>query len=112
MSVRLLFVAGGTGGHLFPALAVADACKKLESDVEIEFIGSRGKMEETVVPRAGYKLNLLWLSGIGRLASLKTLGLPVKVSASLARALGIIRRFRPNVVICAGAYVRYPVGVA
>lgn len=109
---RLLFVAGGTGGHLFPAMAVADRCRVLAPDARIEFIGTRGKIEETIVPRAGYPLHLLWISGLTKSVSLETLALPAKVAASIWQANRIISRIRPHAVVCAGAYVSYPVGVA
>jgi UDP-N-acetylglucosamine--N-acetylmuramyl-(pentapeptide) pyrophosphoryl-undecaprenol N-acetylglucosamine transferase len=109
---RLVFVAGGTGGHLFPAMAVADRCRDLAPGATIEFIGTRGKIEEKIVPRAGYPLNLLWISGLTRKLSIDTLLLPAKIGASIMRSLGILARVRPHAVVCAGAYVSYPVGIA
>jgi len=109
---RLLFVAGGTGGHLFPAMAVADRCRDLAPDATIEFIGTRGKIEETIVPRAGYPLNLLWISGLSKKLSFGTLMLPAKIASSIWQANRIISRLRPHAVVCAGAYVSYPVGIA
>lgn len=107
---RLLFAAGGTGGHIFPALAVADRCRRLDPDAAIEFVGTRGRLEEKVVPRAGYRLNFLWISGLQRRAALSTLLLPAKLGTSFAQALALVRRFRPDAVICAGAYVSFPIG--
>lgn len=107
---RLLFVAGGTGGHLFPALAVADKCRELAPDASVRFVGAKGRMEEEIVPRHGYPLDLLWISGFNRKLSLQNALLPMKILRSLAQARHIIRDFRPDVVICAGAYVSYPVG--
>lgn len=112
MSKRLLFVAGGTGGHLFPALAVATRCRQLQPNVAIEFVGTRGRIEEKIVPREGYPLNFLWISGLERKISLKTLLFPLKVGTSVAQALRLIGRFRPDAVICAGAYVSWPMGIA
>ncbi len=112
MGSRIIFAAGGTGGHIFPALAVADACRAIEPGAAIEFIGAKGRMEERVVPRAGYNLHTLWISGLARTASLGTALLPLKIGASVAKAVGIMRRFRPQVVVCAGAYVSFPVGLA
>ncbi|MBC8146254.1 MAG: undecaprenyldiphospho-muramoylpentapeptide beta-N-acetylglucosaminyltransferase [bacterium] len=112
MTPRLLFVAGGTGGHLFPAMAVADRCREIAPEATIEFVGTHGKIEEKIVPRAGYPLNLLWISGITKRMSFGTLVLPLKVTASIVKASGIIARLKPHAVICAGAYVSYPVGVA
>lgn len=112
MSKRLLFVAGGTGGHLFPALAVATRCRQLQPNVAIEFVGTRGRIEEKIVPREGYPLNFLWISGLERKISLKTLLFPLKVGTSVLQALRLIGRFRPDAVICAGAYVSWPMGIA
>lgn len=109
--LRLLFAAGGTGGHIFPALAVADCCRRLHPDTKIEFVGTRGRLEEKVVPRAGYPLNFLWISGLQRRAALSTLLLPVKIGTSFAQAVALLRRFKPHAVICAGAYVSFPIGM-
>ncbi len=111
MRLRLLFAAGGTGGHIFPALAVADKCRELHPDIEIEFVGTRGRLEEKVVPRAGYRLNYLWISGFERKLSLKTMMLPLKVGTAFTQAYALLSRFRPHAVICAGAYVSYPIGM-
>ena len=93
-------------------MAVADRCREIAPDATIEFIGTHGKIEETIVPRAGYSLNLLWISGLTRKLSLDTLMLPVKIASSILRAGRIIARVRPDAVVCAGAYVSYPVGIA
>ena len=93
-------------------MAVADRCRELDPGATIEFIGTRGKIEERIVPRAGYPLNLLWISGIERMLSLKTLALPAKIISSIWTASRIIARVRPHAVVCAGAYVSYPVGKA
>ncbi|MCE2503734.1 MAG: undecaprenyldiphospho-muramoylpentapeptide beta-N-acetylglucosaminyltransferase [Chlorobi bacterium] len=107
---RFLFVAGATGGHLFPALAVADRCRELLSEASIRFVGAKGRLEEEVVPRSGYELDLLWISGFDRTISLRNAVLPIKILRSLAQSRKIIKRFRPDVVVCAGAYVSWPVG--
>jgi UDP-N-acetylglucosamine--N-acetylmuramyl-(pentapeptide) pyrophosphoryl-undecaprenol N-acetylglucosamine transferase len=111
MTLRLLFAAGGTGGHIFPALAVADRCRELHPDIEIEFVGTRGKLEERVIPRAGYPLNFLWISGLERKLGSMVM-LPIKLGRSMLQALAIMARLKPHAVICAGAYVSYPVGLA
>ncbi len=107
---RLLFVAGGTGGHLFPALAVADRCRELAPDSVIRFVGAKGRLEEEVVPRAGYDLDLLWISGFSRNFSVKNVMLPIKIIRSMIQSRRILTFFRPDVVVCAGAYVSWPVG--
>ena len=110
-SPRLLFVAGGTGGHLFPALAVADRCREIVPDAAVRFVGGHGRLEEEVVPRAGYDLDLLWISGFAGL-HWRSAMLPLKMARSLMQSRAIIRSFRPDVVVCAGAYVSWPVGRA
>lgn len=112
MTLRLLFAAGGTGGHIFPATAVADSCRRLHPDIQIEFVGTRGRLEEKVVPRSGYPLNFLWISGLEKLLSLKSLLLPLKMGVSLIQAWRLLGRLRADCVICAGAYVSLPVGLA
>lgn len=111
MAARLLFAAGGTGGHIFPAMAVADKCRELSPGCEIEFVGTRGRLEEKVVPRAGYPLNFLWISGFDGKLSLKALLLPLKIGVSFVQAFMLLGRFKPHAVICAGAYVSYPIGM-
>ena len=111
MSPRILFAAGGTGGHIFPALAVADRLKAIAPESSIEFIGTRGRLEEKTVPRAGYPLNFLWISGLERRLSLQTLLLPGKLALSFLQMARLIRRFRPHAIVCAGAYVSYPAGM-
>ncbi len=110
MKPRLLFAAGGTGGHLFPAIAVADRVRTLHPDALIEFIGTRGRLEETAVPRAGYRLNYLWISGLQRTMSLETALLPAKMFVSMLQAWRIVSRVRPHAIVCAGAYISYPIG--
>lgn len=107
---RILVAAGGTGGHLFPALAVADRCRDLVPACTIRFVGAAGRLEEEVVPRSGYEVDLLWISGFDRRLSLANLMLPLKMVRSFLQARSIIRRFRPDVVVCAGAYISWPVG--
>ena len=68
---RLLFAAGGTGGHIFPALAVADKCRELMPTSIIEFVGTKGRLEEKVIPRAGYPINYLTISGLERKLSIR-----------------------------------------
>lgn len=110
--LRLLFAAGGTGGHIFPALAVADSCRTLRPDTHIEFVGTRGRLEERVLPRSGYRLNYLWISGLEKGLSWKTALLPLKLGVSFVQAWRLLARLRPSAVICAGAYVSLPIGIA
>ena len=109
---RLLFGAGGTGGHIFPAMAVADRCRELVPECTIRFVGAKGRLEEEVIPRHGYDLDLIWISGLDGRISPANLALPFKILRSFLQARSIIRRFGPDCVICAGGFVSWPVGRA
>lgn len=111
-SVALMFAAGGTGGHLFPALAVAEYVRRVRPDAAIEFVGTRGKMEERIVPEHRFPLLLLWIAGIDRTRPLRLLKLPFQIVSSVVRVMTAMRRLRPDAAVCAGSYVSYPVGVA
>src|SRR5262245_47981603 len=93
--IRILITGGGTGGHVFPAIAVADAVRKLRPNAEFLFVGANGKMEMERVPQAGYKIEGLNIAGFQRNASLKNLSFPFKLLGSLWKARKIIRRFQP-----------------
>lgn len=110
--LALLFAAGGTGGHLFPALAVAEHIRRIRPDARIAFIGTRGKIEERIVPQHGFPLHLLWIAGIDRRKPLRMLMLPFQIGSSIVRVIRVMRRMRPGAAVCAGSYVSYPVGVA
>ncbi|HTX88779.1 MAG TPA: undecaprenyldiphospho-muramoylpentapeptide beta-N-acetylglucosaminyltransferase [Bacteroidales bacterium] len=105
---RILISGGGTGGHVFPAIAIANAIKRQAADAEILFIGARGKLEMEKVPAAGYPIRGLWISGLQRRLTLKNLSFPFKVVWSLFTARQIIRSFRPAVVIGVGGYASGP----
>ncbi|MCX7878540.1 MAG: undecaprenyldiphospho-muramoylpentapeptide beta-N-acetylglucosaminyltransferase [Ignavibacteria bacterium] len=109
---RAIFAAGGTGGHIYPALAVADELKKINQDVYIKFIGAKGKIEEKIVPENKYELKLIELEGFQRRLNLKNL----KNIYSLIRALNmcrkIIKEFNPDIVFATGGYVSWPVAKA
>jgi UDP-N-acetylglucosamine--N-acetylmuramyl-(pentapeptide) pyrophosphoryl-undecaprenol N-acetylglucosamine transferase len=107
--LKVVISGGGTGGHIFPAIAIANALKqKLGENVEILFVGAKGKMEMEKVPAAGYKIEGLWISGIQRSLSLKNLSFPFKVVSSLLKARSIIKKFRPDIVIGVGGYASGP----
>ncbi|MFN0014412.1 MAG: undecaprenyldiphospho-muramoylpentapeptide beta-N-acetylglucosaminyltransferase [Saprospiraceae bacterium] len=111
--LRILITGGGTGGHVFPAIAIADAIKRLQPDTEFLFVGANGKMEMERVPKAGYPIEGLNIAGFQRGFSLtsllRNLVFPYKLMASAFKAKGIIRRFRPDVVIGTGGYASGPV---
>jgi len=106
--LKVIISGGGTGGHIFPAIAIADTLKKLKPDAEILFIGAKDKMEMQKVPAAGYPIEGLWISGLQRSLSLKNLSFPFKVISSLAKANKIIKRFKPDIVIGVGGFASGP----
>lgn len=107
--VRVIISGGGTGGHIFPAIAIANALKKLQSDIEILFVGALGKMEMEKVPAAGYKIIGLNVAGLNRSNMLKNLSFPFKLIGSLLQSLKIIKNFKPNVVVGVGGFASGPV---
>lgn len=112
MSVRIIISGGGTGGHIFPAIAIANAIKRLRPDAEILFVGAKGKMEMEKVPAAGYRIIGLNINGIERSLSPKNLMFPLKLAGSLTQSMGIIRNFRPDAVVGVGGFASGPVMLA
>lgn len=108
-SLRVVIAGGGTGGHIFPALAIASALKKKAFDARILFVGAKGKMEMRVVPEAGFHIIGLDIAGLQRSLSVKNLVLPLKVIRSLSAAKNIIKRFKPDLAIGVGGYASGPV---
>lgn len=109
-SYRVLFAAGGTGGHVYPAIAIANAIRKAAPATEIQFVGTRKHMEWTAVPNAGFKIEPIWISGFYRKFDFRNLLFPLKLIVSLLQCIRIMISFRPNVVICCGGFVSGPVG--
>lgn len=107
--LKILITGGGTGGHVFPAIAIADAIKRLRPDTEFLFVGANGKMEMERVPQAGYAIEGLNIAGFQRSMSLRNLSFPFKLVSSLWKARKIIRRFQPDVVVGTGGYASGPV---
>lgn len=101
---RVIISGGGTGGHIFPAIAIANALKELSPGVEILFVGANGKMEMEKVPAAGYKIEGLNIEGLQRKLSLRNLILPFKVLGAVSKAKSIIKQFDPQVAIGVGGY--------
>ncbi len=99
---------GGTGGHIYPAISIAQALKEILSDVEILFVGAKGKMEMKKVPEAGFEIVGLWISGIQRKVSADNLMFPFKLFSSLLQAARLIKQFRPHVVVGVGGYASGP----
>ncbi len=105
---RVIISGGGTGGHIFPAIAIAHALKSKMSEVEILFIGAKGRMEMEKVPAAGFRIEGLTISGFQRRLTWKNLTFPFKLIGSIMKARRIIARFKPDVVIGVGGYASGP----
>jgi UDP-N-acetylglucosamine--N-acetylmuramyl-(pentapeptide) pyrophosphoryl-undecaprenol N-acetylglucosamine transferase len=105
---RFILSGGGTGGHIYPAIAIANELKRRHPDAQFLFVGARDRMEMEKVPKAGYQIEGLWISGIQRKLTLKNLAFPFKLLSSLIRAGSIIRRFQPSVAIGTGGFASGP----
>lgn len=99
---------GGTGGHIFPAIAIADKLRELSPGVEIRFVGAKNRMEMERVPKAGYPIDGLWISGLQRKLTLRNLLFPFQVVSSLLKSGQLLRRFRPHVVVGTGGFASGP----
>ena len=106
--LKVIISGGGTGGHIFPAIAIANALKQRVNNIDILFVGAQGRMEMEKVPAAGYKIEGLWISGLQRKLTLKNLAFPFKVVASILKARKILKNFKPDVVIGVGGYASGP----
>ncbi|HZB15284.1 MAG TPA: undecaprenyldiphospho-muramoylpentapeptide beta-N-acetylglucosaminyltransferase [Chryseolinea sp.] len=109
---RLIVSGGGTGGHIFPAVAIANEFRSRYPNSEILFVGAEGRMEMTRVPEAGYKIIGLWISGLQRKLTLSNLMFPLKLIVSYFRARQIVNKFKPQVVIGTGGYASGPIMMA
>lgn len=107
-SKRVIISGGGTGGHIFPAVAIANALKSIDPTTEILFVGALGRMEMEKVPAAGYKIIGLNIQGIQRKSVIKNLMFPVKLFQSVNAAIRIIKDFKPNVAVGVGGYASGP----
>ncbi len=107
--LRIIIAGGGTGGHIFPAIAIANAIKKIKPQADILFVGAKGKMEMEKVPQAGYKIEGLDIAGFNRSSLIKNIGLPFKLIKSFLQVRRIIKKFRPAAVIGVGGYSSFPV---
>jgi UDP-N-acetylglucosamine--N-acetylmuramyl-(pentapeptide) pyrophosphoryl-undecaprenol N-acetylglucosamine transferase len=105
---KIILSGGGTGGHIYPAIAIANELKLRFSDAEFLFVGAKDRMEMDKVPQAGYQIEGLWISGIQRKLTLKNLSFPFKLISSLYKARKIVNRFKPDVVIGTGGFASGP----
>lgn len=105
---RFLFAGGGTGGHLYPAIAVANEIKKIKPESEIIFVGTKSRIEGKVVPKLGYGFKSIWIKGFARKFNFENLLFPLKLFVSLIQSVVISFRFKPKVAIGSGGYVAGP----
>ena len=99
---------GGTGGHIYPAISIAQALEVMLQKVEILFVGAKGKMEMDKVPSAGYEIEGLWISGIQRKITAGNLMFPFKLVSSIVKSYSLLKEFRPDVVVGVGGYASGP----
>ncbi len=109
MSKKVIIAGGGTGGHIFPAVAIANALRKIDPAIEILFVGAKGKMEMEKVPQAGYKIEGLDIAGFNRSSLIKNIGLPFKLIKSFFQVRRIVNQFKPDAAIGVGGYSSFPV---
>lgn len=109
MGKRVIISGGGTGGHIYPAISIANALKIIDPSIDILFVGAQGRMEMEKVPAAGYKIVGLPIAGIQRSLTLKNLSVPFKLIKSLREAGRVIDEFKPDVVVGVGGYASGPV---
>ena len=107
-SINIIISGGGTGGHIYPAIAIANEIKVRYPEANILFVGAKDKMEMEKVPQAGYEIKGLWISGIQRKLTLANLSFPFKLISSLWNAYKIIRKFKPDVAIGTGGFASGP----
>lgn len=107
---KVLIAAGGTGGHVYPAIAIADALREQSPNIDILFVGTRTHMEWEAVSKAGYDITSIWISGFHRRFTLKNLLFPLKLATSLVQSMRIVRNFNPDIAISCGGYASGPIG--
>ncbi|WP_297791842.1 undecaprenyldiphospho-muramoylpentapeptide beta-N-acetylglucosaminyltransferase [uncultured Eudoraea sp.] len=105
---RFILSGGGTGGHIYPAIAIADELKSRHPNASFLFVGAKDRMEMEKVPKAGYRIKGLWISGIQRKLTLKNLMFPLKLISSLISAGKIVANFRPHLVVGTGGFASGP----
>lgn len=105
---KVIISGGGTGGHIYPAIAIANEIKRRHPNTEFLFVGASDRMEMEKVPQAGYKIEGLWIAGLQRRLTLDNLMFPFKLMSSLWKSRGIVKRFKPDVVIGTGGFASGP----
>lgn len=106
--LKFILSGGGTGGHIYPAVAIANELKSRFPDAEFLFVGAENKMEMQKVPQAGYKIEGLWIAGLQRKLTLQNAMFPFKLISSLWKSRKIIKKFKPDVVIGTGGFASGP----
>ena len=106
---RIIIAGGGTGGHIFPAISIGNALKKLDPNIELLFVGAKGKMEMEKIPQAGFNIKGIDIAGFNRSSLIKNIGLPFKLVKSFSQVRKIINEFKPDAVLGVGGYSSYPV---
>ena len=108
-TLRIIIAGGGTGGHIFPAIAIAGALKSQSPGIQLLFVGATGKMEMEKVPQAGYRIEGIDIAGFNRSSLIKNIGLPLKLIRSFFQVSRILRSFKPDAVVGVGGYSSFPV---
>ena len=106
--LKVIISGGGTGGHIFPALSIANKLKEVNPQTEILFVGAEGRMEMEKVPAAGYRIIGLPVAGLQRKLALSNFALPFKVMKSVRMAKKILREFKPDIAVGVGGYASAP----
>lgn len=109
MAKRIIIAGGGTGGHIFPAVAIANALREIDPQTELLFVGAKGRMEMEKIPQAGYKIEGLDIAGYDRSSLIKNIGLPLKLVKSIFQVRSIFKAFKPDAAIGVGGYSSFPV---
>jgi len=109
MKNKIIIAGGGTGGHIFPAIAIANAIKQMDASIEILFVGAKGKMEMEKIPEAGFAIKGLDIAGFNRSSLFRNVSLPMKLLKSFLQVRRIFADFEPEIVIGVGGYSSFPV---
>ena len=108
-NIHILISGGGTGGHIYPAIAIANELKSRHPKAKFLFVGAKDRMEMEKVPAAGYAIRGLWISGVQRKLTIDNLSFPFKLLSSLWKSKAIVKNFKPDVVIGTGGFASGPV---
>ena len=108
--IRVLMAAGGTGGHVYPAISIANAIVQKNPGADILFVGTKDRMEWTAVPKEGYPIKSIWISGFHRRLTIQNLLFPFKLIVSIVQSIIIVRRFNPDMLIACGGFAAGPSG--